>query len=91
MKYIEWLNSKDLKYREGVLFFANLNTIEIAEKFCTPIYIVNEQLIRKRYRNLKEALNSEYENNRIHYAVKANSNLSILNLAKIVVNSLTFS
>ena len=80
MKYIDWLSSKDLEYREGILFFANLNTIEIAEKFCTPIYIVNEQLIRKRYRNLKEALNSEYENNRIHYAVKANSNLSILKI-----------
>jgi diaminopimelate decarboxylase len=80
MKYTDWLKHKELEYREGILFFANLNTIEIAEKFGTPIYIINEQMIRKRYQELQDVLNQIYIKNRIHFAVKSNSNLSILKI-----------
>ena len=80
MKYVDWLKDKGLEYRDGVLYFADMNTIEIAEKFGTPIYIISEELIRNRYRKLKGILDSEYKNNSIHYAMKANSNLSILKI-----------
>ncbi|GAH82303.1 unnamed protein product, partial [marine sediment metagenome] len=60
-----------------VLYFAGKNTLDISEEYGTPIYVINENTIRERYKNLKILLNSEYENNRIHYAVKANSNLSV--------------
>jgi len=80
MDYFDWLSYKDLEYRNGRLYFANVNTIEIAEKFGTPIYIINEQLIRKRYRELKHTLNSVYKKNRIYYAVKSNTNLAILKI-----------
>jgi diaminopimelate decarboxylase len=80
MNYINWLNNKDLEYREGILYFANSNTLEIAEKFSTPIYITNEQMIRKRYQQLKNTLDSVYKKNKIYYAVKANTNISILKI-----------
>lgn len=80
MNYIDWLNHKDLEYRDGNLYFANLNTIEIVEKFGTPIYIINEQMIRKRYRELKDILNSVYKKNRIYFAIKSNTNLSVLKI-----------
>ncbi len=80
MKYVDWLKQKGLEYRDSVLHFANMNTIEIAEKFGTPIYVISEELIRSRYKKLKDLLDSEYKNNSIHYAVKANSNLSILKI-----------
>jgi len=80
MNYINWLNNKDLEYREGILYFANLNTLEIAEKFGTPIYITNEQMIRKRYQQLINTLNLVYKKNKIYYAVKANTNISILKI-----------
>ncbi|MFX1302568.1 MAG: diaminopimelate decarboxylase [Promethearchaeota archaeon] len=80
MNYIDWLDYKDLEYRDGILYFANLNTLEIAEKFGTPIYIINEQMIRKRYRQLKDILNSVYKKNRIYFAVKSNTNLSVLKI-----------
>ena len=60
-----------------MLFFANLNTIEIAKEFGTPIYVINEKMIRTRYKGLKKILDSEYKKNKIHFAVKANSSLSI--------------
>ncbi|MFX1274035.1 MAG: diaminopimelate decarboxylase [Promethearchaeota archaeon] len=82
MEYSEWLKNKDLEYENGTLYLAGVNTIELLEKYGAPIYVVNEQLIRERYRELKETLDSEYKNNIIHYAVKANSNLSIIKILK---------
>ena len=80
MEFTKWLENKDLGHQDGILHIAGVNTIELAENYGTPIYIVNEQLIRKRYRALKEVLDSEYKNNMIHYAVKANTNLSVLKI-----------
>ena len=71
---------KALEYRDDVLYFAEKNTLDISKEYGTPIYVINENMIRERYRNLKSLLNSEYENNQIYYAVKANSNLSILKI-----------
>ena len=77
MKYEDWLRNKDLEYKNGILNIANVSTIELAEKFGTPIYVVNEQMIRKRYQKLKQVLDSEYKNNSIHFAMKSNSSLSV--------------
>ena len=78
MKYTDWLNNKGLEYRDDVLYFAGMNTLDIVEEYGTPIYVINEQMIRERYRMLKNFVNSEYKKNQIHFAVKANSNLSFL-------------
>ncbi len=80
MKYTDWLNKKGLEYRDDVLYFAGMNTLDIIEEYDTPIYVINEQMIRERYKRLKNVVNSEYKNNQIHFAVKANSNLSFLKI-----------
>ena len=80
MEFEKWLENKDLGYQDDILHVAGVNTIELAEKYGTPIYVVNEQLIRKRYRELKKTLDSEYKKNLIHYAVKANTGLSFLKI-----------
>jgi diaminopimelate decarboxylase len=80
MEYEEWLKRKDLEYRDGTLYFANMNAWDLAEKYGTPIYVINEQMIRKRYQTLKKILNSEYEKNGIYFAMKANSSLSVLRI-----------
>ncbi len=80
MEYTEWLKYKDLEYRDGILYFENVNTLDLAKKYGTPCYIINENMIRKRYNELKNVMDSEYIKNDIHFAVKANSNLSILKI-----------
>ena len=80
MDYEKWLKSKDLEYHEGILNMASVNTVDIAKKYGTPIYVINEDLIRKRYKTLKKVLDSVYNNNQIHYAMKANSSLSVLKI-----------
>jgi len=80
MENTDWLDSRGLEYRNKILYFNDVNTIELAKKFGTPIYIISEQIIREKYKTLKSLLNSEYKKNHIHYAVKANSNISILKI-----------
>ncbi|GAJ20288.1 unnamed protein product, partial [marine sediment metagenome] len=63
MNYIDWLNRKALEYREGILYFAEKNTLDVAKSYGTPIYVINEQIIRERYRSLKNVLNHEYKYN----------------------------
>ncbi|MFX1574917.1 MAG: diaminopimelate decarboxylase [Promethearchaeota archaeon] len=82
MKYIDWLKNKDLEYKREVLHFADISTLNLVEKFGTPIYVISEKLIRKRYCELKKLLDSVYEKNQIYFAVKSNSNLSILKILK---------
>ncbi|MFW9897314.1 MAG: hypothetical protein ACFFD7_16035 [Candidatus Thorarchaeota archaeon] len=47
MEYAEWLKNKDLEYKNGILHFADLNTIDIVNEYGTPIYVINEESIRK--------------------------------------------
>ncbi|MFX1395936.1 MAG: diaminopimelate decarboxylase [Promethearchaeota archaeon] len=80
MEYEKWLGYRDLEYREEILHYAGVKVEELAEQFGTPLYIINEQLVRKRYKDLKQTLDLLYEKNSIHYAIKANSNLSVLRI-----------
>ncbi len=80
MEYTDWLKQKDLEFKDGVLYFGNMEVIKLAKEYGTPIYIINEQSIRNQYKELKEALNVEYKKNDIHYAMKANSSLSVLKI-----------
>lgn len=80
MEYKEWLKNKDLKYIDNYLHCSNFNVQELAMEYGTPVYITNESIIRKRYREISNVLKSTLSNYNIHYAVKANSNLSILKI-----------
>jgi len=80
MNYKEWLKNKDLEHKKGVLHIADVNTIDLAKKYGTPVYVINERLIRERYKTLKQVLDSEIKNNQIHFAVKANTSLSVLKI-----------
>jgi len=82
MNYEAWLKNKDLEYRDGILYFGDTNTLDLANQYGTPLYVNNEQMIRDKYNKLKNAINFEYKNNEIHFAVKANSNLAILRILK---------
>lgn len=77
----KWLAEKKLRYNNsGQLLFGNERVEELAQKFGTPLYIINADSIRTKYQNLFNALSSRYDKIRIHYAVKANSNLAVLRL-----------
>jgi len=80
MNYEKWLERKGLRYLNGELLFDEVNVNELIKEYDTPVYVVSERIIRERYRELKSLINSYYKKNSIHFAIKANSNLSILKI-----------
>ena len=72
-------------YQNEKLHVESVSIGEIANRFDTPLYIYSRRGIEKNYLKYKKAL--ENHNHRICYAVKANSNLAVLNvLARLGAN-----
>ena len=65
-------------YNNQTLHVESLSIADIATTFDTPLYIYSRNAIETNYFKYKESLESC--NHRICYAVKANSNLAVLNI-----------
>jgi len=65
-------------YRNGVLFAEDVNLQQIAEQFGTPSYVYSRATLERHWHAFDEPL-KDHEH-LICYAVKANSNIAILNL-----------
>jgi diaminopimelate decarboxylase len=80
MDYDEWLKRKELEYKGEQLYFSDFNVSHLSREYGTPVYIISEKIIRNRYAEIDSLLKSVKNENNIHYAVKANSNLSVLKI-----------
>ncbi len=65
-------------YRNGSLHCEGVSLDALAEEFGTPLYVYSAGTIRDHYRRLDAAMSGV--DHEIAYAVKANSNLSVLRL-----------
>lgn len=71
----------NLEIKDGVLFFGGRSTVELAEKYGTPIYVMDEKTIRKNCRTYLDAMKKYFgENARPFYASKACSFKKIYNI-----------
>jgi diaminopimelate decarboxylase len=61
-------------------FFGSINPLDLVEKYGTPLYVYNESILRTRCRQLKQLV--DYDNFRVNYSAKANTNLSILRVIR---------
>ncbi|MFG6138845.1 MULTISPECIES: diaminopimelate decarboxylase [unclassified Halomonas] len=66
------------EYRDGVLHAEDVALPRLAEEFGTPCYVYSKATLARHFRAYTEALGSHPH--LICYAVKANSNLAVLNL-----------
>src|SRR5437764_10548917 len=66
------------EYRQNTLYCEDVPLADIARRVGTPCYVYSKNFIRTRLREYDQAFGA-YPH-RICYAVKANSNLAILNL-----------
>ena len=69
---------KNLEIVNSEIEFDRANVSALVEEFQTPLYVYSTSTINENIRNLKETFSAISENHQLHYAVKANSNLSIL-------------
>jgi len=63
-------------YKNGVLYAENVNLQEVAAQYGTPCYVYSQSAIEENWRAFDTALGEQPH--LVCYAVKANSNLSIL-------------
>jgi diaminopimelate decarboxylase len=69
-----------MEYRSSQLYIGNIATSALAERFGTPLYVYDASVIRAQVANVREAFaNLPF---RPFYAMKANSNLSLLRLVR---------
>ncbi|EKD70917.1 MAG: hypothetical protein ACD_46C00328G0001 [uncultured bacterium] len=67
-----------LHYHHQMLYIEDVSLEKIAQEFGTPCYVYSRQAIENNWRQFDAAFQAKAH--RICYAVKANSNLAILNL-----------
>lgn len=67
-----------LTVQDGHLHIGRHDTVSLAARFGTPLYVTDEDRLRARYREVHAALSSRYDRVRVLYAAKANGNPAIL-------------
>jgi diaminopimelate decarboxylase len=67
--------------QRGHLTLGGADLVELAEKYGTPLYVYDEQRIRQRYREFRDAFSS-YGDVLICYACKANTSLAVLSILR---------
>lgn len=67
--------------KDGVLYFDGCNTVELAKKYGTPLYVFSETKIVNRFNELKECFLERYDNTRVAYAAKAFCTTAMCKLA----------
>lgn len=67
----------DREIKNNTLYFDGCNTVELAEKYGTPLYVMSETAILERCREIKDTFLNKYEGTRAAYASKAFLTLSM--------------
>lgn len=69
-----------IENKKGILYFDGCNTLDLAKKYGTPLYVYSETDILSRINELKDCFISQYTNTRVAYAAKAFSAKAIFKL-----------
>ena len=70
---------RDYENDNGTMMLGGVSSVDIANRFGTPVYVTDEQIVRGNYRSIYNAF-AQYMPTEIHYACKANTNLAILSI-----------
>ncbi|MDI6724509.1 MAG: diaminopimelate decarboxylase [Methanobacterium sp.] len=71
----------DIKTNEkGNLSIGGSDAVELSQKYDTPLYVIDEERIRDNYRRVYGAFSSQYNDFKIFYACKANTNLAVMRI-----------
>jgi len=60
-----------LKIKNNNLYIENCNTVDLAKKYGTPLYVISENTILKKIQEIKKEFLDKYYNTRAAYAGKA--------------------
>ncbi|OPX59167.1 MAG: Diaminopimelate decarboxylase [Methanobacterium sp. PtaB.Bin024] len=65
---------------KGNLDIGGSDALELAKKYGTPLYVIDEMRVRDNYQRVHQAFSQEYADFQIFYAAKANTNLAVMRI-----------
>lgn len=65
---------------KGHLDIGGADAVDIANKYGTPVYVIDENRIRDNYNRFYSAFSKYYPDFKVFYACKANTNLAVLKI-----------
>ncbi len=66
---------------KGHLTISGCDTVELAKRYGTPLYVLDEELMRKNCREMKNAVDKYFKNGKAMYASKALNTKAVLMIA----------
>jgi diaminopimelate decarboxylase len=60
-----------MEIKNNTLYIGKVSTVDLAKKFGTPLYVIDEDLVRKQCKRYYKAFNVKESGNRVAYAGKA--------------------
>lgn len=68
------------KVSNSTRFFGNTDPVSLVEKFGTPLFVYNENILRGRCRDMKQLI--DYKKFSVNYSPKANSNVDLIKIVR---------
>ncbi len=65
-------------WTHDIKFFGKTNPLDLIQKYGSPLYVYNENILRQRCRELKKLVS--YPHFKVNYSAKANTNFTILKI-----------
>ncbi len=66
----------------GHLTMGGVDSVALADEFGTSLYVIDEQRIRQRYREFRDAFKALYPKTEVKYSYKANTSLAVCKILK---------
>ncbi len=70
-----------VEVKKGRLYFGGADTVELAKRFGTPLYLIDENVFRGACGAFSTAYGSRHGNTKVFFACKANSSLAAMRMA----------
>jgi len=75
-----WQREGHLEAKDNRLFIGGFDATALARQFGTPLFVYNGNRVIENFNTIKKAFAEQGAKPRIHFAMKANSRLAVLNL-----------
>lgn len=60
-----------MEIKEDILYIGGVSTVDLAKEYSTPLYVIDEELVRSQCRRYYDAFKVEEKGNKVAYAGKA--------------------
>jgi len=74
------MNNKVYSVTDNMNFYRGVNPLDLIEKYGSPLYVYNENILREKCKEMKSLLS--YPNFSVSFSAKANSNLRLLEIVR---------